>query len=104
MLLRGGEGVDFTANLAISTFDYGTFHLYPISWGVTSGYEAWGSQWILDHAAVQKSVNKPVIIEEYGVPSSDRSTVYASWWSAIETSGLSGGKSRCHNITRLTLY
>lgn len=87
---QGGEGVDFTANLAISTFDYGTFHLYPISWGVSTGYDTWGSQWIVDHAAVQKSVNKPVIMEEYGVPTSDRSTVYAAWWSSIESSGLSG--------------
>lgn len=87
---QGGEGVDFTANLAISTFDYGTFHLYPISWGVSSGYQAWGVQWIADHVTVQNSANKPVIMEEYGVTTSDQATVYAAWWSQIETSGLSG--------------
>lgn len=87
---QGGEGVDFTANMAILTLDYGTFHMYPIGWGITSGYQAWGVQWINDHAAVQKSVNKPVIIEEYGVTSSDRPSVYAAWWKAVETSGLAG--------------
>ncbi|CAG7854116.1 Mannan endo-1,4-beta-mannosidase A; AltName: Full=Endo-beta-1,4-mannanase A; Flags: Precursor [Serendipita indica DSM 11827] len=87
---QGGEGVDFTANMAISTLDYGTFHLYPIPWGVSSGYSTWGAQWINDHAAVQKSLNKPVIIEEYGVIASDRSSAYAAWWSAVETSGLAG--------------
>ncbi|PVF97740.1 glycoside hydrolase [Serendipita vermifera] len=87
---QGGEGVDFTANLQISTLDFGTFHLYPIPWGVSSGYQAWGSQWITDHATVQKSAGKPVIIEEYGVTTSDRSTVYAAWWSTVESSGLTG--------------
>lgn len=87
---QGGEGIDFTANLKISTIDYGTFHLYPIGWGVTSGYQAWGSTWITDHAAVQKSVGKPTIIEEYGVTTSDRATVYAAWWNSIVSSGLSG--------------
>ncbi|KIM23323.1 glycoside hydrolase family 5 protein [Serendipita vermifera MAFF 305830] len=89
---QGGEGIDFTANLKISTIDYGTFHLYPIGWGVTSGYQAWGSTWITDHAAVQKSVGKPTIIEEYGVTTSDRATVYAAWWNSIVSSGLSGGE------------
>ncbi|ORY63485.1 glycoside hydrolase superfamily [Pseudomassariella vexata] len=44
----GGEGVDFLANLKIPTLDYGTFHLYPESWG----YEyTWGPEWILQHDA-----------------------------------------------------
>lgn len=40
---QGGEGVDFEANLRISTLDYGTFHLYTNSWGQT--YD-WGNGWI----------------------------------------------------------
>lgn len=30
---QGSLGIDFVANLAISTLDFGTFHLYPDSWG-----------------------------------------------------------------------
>lgn len=36
----GAEGVDFVANLKIPTLDYGTFHLYPNSWGYDY---TWGS-------------------------------------------------------------
>jgi mannan endo-1,4-beta-mannosidase len=37
----GGEGVDFVKNLEIKTLDYGTFHLYPNSWGYDY---PWGSE------------------------------------------------------------
>lgn len=37
----GGEGVDFTKNLGIKTLDYGTFHLYPNSWGYNY---SWGTE------------------------------------------------------------
>ncbi|PVF91191.1 glycoside hydrolase, partial [Serendipita vermifera] len=84
------EGVDFAANLGISSLDFGTFHSYPIYWEVTTGYQAWGSQWITDHITLQKSKNKPVILEEYGVSTSDRAAVYAAWWNTIEAGGLSG--------------
>ncbi|KAG8769397.1 hypothetical protein FRC16_006718, partial [Serendipita sp. 398] len=87
---QGGEGIDFTANLAISTLDWGTVHMYVIPWGITTGYQAWGVQWIKDHATAQKSANKPVVIEEYGLTTSDRSTVYQAWWDAVVSSGLSG--------------
>ncbi|KAL4863200.1 mannan endo-1,4-beta-mannosidase B [Aspergillus spectabilis] len=59
------EGVDFVKNLEIDTLDYGTFHLYPESWG----YEyAWGSEWVRQHDAIGKRAGKPVVFEEYGTP------------------------------------
>ncbi|CAE6414897.1 unnamed protein product [Rhizoctonia solani] len=67
---QGGEGIDFDANLKISTLDFGTFHSYPIR----------------DHAASQKSANKPVIIEEFGV-TSDQAATYTAWWNEIVSSG-----------------
>ncbi|KAH8163107.1 hypothetical protein CIB48_g5130 [Xylaria polymorpha] len=42
------EGVDFEANLKIPTLDFGTFHLYPESWGTTPD---WGNSWIAAHGA-----------------------------------------------------
>ncbi|KAG8769644.1 hypothetical protein FRC20_004373 [Serendipita sp. 405] len=86
---QGGEGVDFAANMGISTLDYGTFHMYITPWGISDA-QSWGVQWINDHASVQKSSNKPVIIEEYGLTSSDRNSVYQAWWNAVLSSGLAG--------------
>ncbi|KAK7692610.1 hypothetical protein QCA50_004242 [Cerrena zonata] len=83
---QGSEGVDFDANLAISTLDFGTFH---ISWGQTSNPTQWGTQWINDHATSMKNQSKPVILEEFGVTDSQAST-YTAWYSAIVSSGLTG--------------
>lgn len=86
---QGGEGIDFDANLAISSIDFGTYHCYPISWGQTSDPTAWGVQWIKDHAASQKARNKPVIMEEFGVPDNQSST-YKAWYTAVISSSLTG--------------
>jgi mannan endo-1,4-beta-mannosidase len=60
---QSGPGLNFTANLAIPTIDFGTFHLYPSSWGET---DAWAPSWIAAHATAGTQVGKPVILEEYG--------------------------------------
>ncbi|KAG9011517.1 hypothetical protein FRB90_007175 [Tulasnella sp. 427] len=83
------EGPDFPTNLNISTVDFGTAHLYPYSWGETTDPVGWGTSWITYHVAVQKSLNKPVILEEYGVPSDQYST-YQTWLSAVVSSGMTG--------------
>ncbi|KAI0782501.1 glycoside hydrolase superfamily, partial [Irpex lacteus] len=71
-------------NLAVKTIDFGTFHLYPESWGQSSNpsSSAWGSQWIADHATSQKAANKPVIIEEFGV-TTDQPNVYTTWYNEV---------------------
>lgn len=61
----GAEGVDFVANLKVKTLDYGTFHLYPNSWGYNY---TWGSEWIAEHDVIGKAAGKPVVLEEYGTP------------------------------------
>ncbi|KIO30746.1 glycoside hydrolase family 5 protein [Tulasnella calospora MUT 4182] len=83
------EGLDFPTNLAISSIDFGTAHLYPSQWGATSDPVGWGSQWITNHYTVQKQLNKPVILEEFGVTSSQYST-YQTWLSTVVSSGLAG--------------
>ncbi|KAG6848287.1 hypothetical protein H0H93_001512 [Arthromyces matolae] len=85
----GSEGVDFDANLAISTVDFGTFHSYPIPWGQSSDPQGWGTQWIADHATSQTKANKPVILEEFGV-TSNQATVYTAWWNEVVSSGIAG--------------
>ncbi|KAG8701793.1 hypothetical protein FRC09_005125, partial [Ceratobasidium sp. 395] len=86
---QGGEGVDFDANLKISSLDFGTFHAYPGSWGQSANATLWGVQWIKDHAASQKAANKPVIIEEFGV-TTDQVNTYNQWYNAVISSGLTG--------------
>ncbi|RDB24327.1 putative mannan endo-1,4-beta-mannosidase F [Hypsizygus marmoreus] len=86
---QGSEGVDFDANLAIDTLDFGTFHSYPESWGQSGNSQAWGTQWIADHAASQNKVGKPVIIEEFGV-TNNQPTVYTAWLNQVVSSGIAG--------------
>ncbi|CAE6482902.1 unnamed protein product [Rhizoctonia solani] len=86
---QGGEGVDFDANLKITSLDFGTFHSYPVSWGQSANATLWGVQWIRDHAASQKAANKPVIIEEFGV-TTDQVATYTAWYNEIVSSGLTG--------------
>jgi mannan endo-1,4-beta-mannosidase len=86
---QGSEGVDFDANLAISSLDFGTFHSYPIPWGQSSDPTGWGTQWIKDHATSMTKANKPVIIEEFGV-TSNQLTTYTAWLNAVVSSGLTG--------------
>ncbi|KAF5354742.1 hypothetical protein D9756_005256 [Leucocoprinus leucothites] len=86
---QGSEGVDFDANLAISSVDFGTCHSYPTPWGQGGNETAWGTQWIADHATSMKNAGKPVILEEFGVTSNQAST-YTTWFNQIVSSGLTG--------------
>ncbi|KAF9564905.1 CEL4b mannanase [Agrocybe pediades] len=86
---QGSEGVDFDANLAISSIDFGTFHSYPTSWGQSGNEQAWGTQWIADHHTSGVKAGKPVILEEFGV-TTNQATIYAAWYNEIISSGLTG--------------
>ncbi|KAI4243975.1 MAG: hypothetical protein L6R40_003186 [Gallowayella cf. fulva] len=79
----GYEGVDFQANLAIKTLDYGTFHMYPQNWGYNY---TWGNTWIAQHNAIGRALNKPVLLEEYAVPpGQDRVPVMQQWQDTVLT-------------------
>ncbi|KAG7375609.1 hypothetical protein PHYPSEUDO_000499 [Phytophthora pseudosyringae] len=85
-LYSGPSGVDFDANLAIDSIDYGAYHAYPDSWGVaTSEAKSWGVQWIDDHVASGKTAGKPVVLEEYGIKALD-SASYLAWSNQVYTS------------------
>lgn len=58
------EGVDWAANLALPNISFGTYHLYPDSWGVSN---SWGNAWIQAHAKICAQLKKPCLFEEYGV-------------------------------------
>lgn len=73
-----GEGIDFAKNLQIKDLDFGTFHLYPDSWGVSTD---WGSSWVTNHAAACAAAKKPCLFEEYGYPS-NHIAVESPWQKA----------------------
>ncbi|KAL4971701.1 putative mannan endo-1,4-beta-mannosidase F [Aspergillus desertorum] len=82
-----GEGLDFAANLAIDTIDFGTFHLYPGSWGVS--YD-WGNLWVTTHGAACAAAGKPCLFEEYGAPS-DHCAIEVPWQeTAVSSTGIAG--------------
>ncbi|KAJ7074840.1 glycoside hydrolase [Mycena belliarum] len=87
-MYQGSAGIDFAANMKISTLDFGTFHMYPQTWG-ESNTVPWGQQWITDHAAVMNSTNKPVLLEEFGLTGT-RNASYATWYQTILSTGLTG--------------
>lgn len=83
------EGIDWAANLALPNIDFGTFHLYPEAWGVDNSF---GDGWIKAHADVCKSVGKPCLLEEYGVPKADGHCAIDGGWQntslGLEDSGM----------------
>ncbi|KAG8864506.1 hypothetical protein FRB96_005009 [Tulasnella sp. 330] len=85
-----GIGTNFTADLAVSSIDFGTFHSYPESWGETADPVGFGNTWITAHVAVGQKLNKPVIMEEFGVTNSNQTTTYNTWLNTGLTSGLAG--------------
>ncbi|KAG9011518.1 hypothetical protein FRB90_007176, partial [Tulasnella sp. 427] len=94
LVALGDEGMGLTGDgtypyTTYEGIDFGTAHLYPVGWGETSDPVGWGSTWITNHVTVQKQLNKPVILEEYGVPSNQYAT-YQTWLSTVVSSGLSG--------------
>ncbi|EPE02395.1 glycoside hydrolase family 5 protein [Ophiostoma piceae UAMH 11346] len=74
-----GEGLDFEKNLGISTIDFGTYHLYPKTWGVSQA--SFPTDWIKYHAAACKRVGKPCLLEEYG-SETDHCSVEKPWREA----------------------
>jgi mannan endo-1,4-beta-mannosidase len=79
-----GPGLNFTANLAVPDIDFGTYHLYPSSWGET---DSWGPSWIEAHATAAATIGKPVIMEEYG---SDTHADEASWATTVLQTNTAG--------------
>lgn len=58
------NGVDHPGLTALPNIDYGTFHLYPDTWGTGFG---WSERWIDDHLRVARELGKPTVLEEYGL-------------------------------------
>jgi len=86
----GTSGIDWIANLQISSIDYGTVHLYPDSWGQTL---AWGNTWIANHATAGKAVGKPFVLEEFGTTQTGpRSSTIQGWLQTATNNGFGGSQ------------
>ncbi|KAL7937633.1 carbohydrate-binding module family 1 protein [Trichoderma chlorosporum] len=84
-----GEGTDFAKNVQIKSLDFGTFHLYPDSWGTTY---PWGTTWVQTHAAACLGANKPCLLEEYGAENDpcDNEAPWQSTSLSLATQGMGG--------------
>ena len=58
------NGVDHRALTELPAIDYGTFHMYPETWGTGFG---WSERWIDDHLSLARELGKPTVLEEYGL-------------------------------------
>jgi mannan endo-1,4-beta-mannosidase len=94
----GGDGVDHEALLAVKNIDFGTFHLYPESWGHPV---RWASKWIDDHIEAARAAGKPTLLEEYGIiarrdasgaikDDERRRGAYKRWHDLVEKHGGAG--------------
>jgi len=91
----GSEGTDYEAILALKNIDYGTYHLYPESWGAGEESEVWGEHWINDHIALSKKADKPCVNEEFGISSAggkNREYIYSMWLQKIYDLGGAGAQ------------
>jgi len=79
---QGNNGIDFVKNLAISTIDFGTFHMYP---GQFSETDDWGNTYIREHDQAGRNAGKPVILEEYGSTDSPKTKAMSLWQATLES-------------------
>ncbi|KAI9013493.1 glycoside hydrolase superfamily [Hyaloraphidium curvatum] len=82
---QNNDGVDTEAYLALSSIDFGTFHMYPAPWGSGANEGPWGVDWIRAHGATGLRFGKPMLFEEYGSKDrTQRAGWYASWMAEVE--------------------
>lgn len=92
-MYSGDEGVDYDALMGIDTIDFGTYHLYPESWGAADSPLEWGEKWIKDHIAIAKKHNKPTVLEEFGISAltqRNRELIYSQWAQTVYDEGGAG--------------
>jgi mannan endo-1,4-beta-mannosidase len=84
------DGNDFVANAALKNIDFATIHLYSTYWGFKDFVKE-GVQYIEEHAKViKKKLNKPIIMEEFGLPSDKRDEVYPAYMQSMVDNDYNG--------------
>ena len=96
-LYDGSHGVDWEANLAVNGIDFGTYHFYPQDWGHAKDLN-FATRWITDHYVAAADLNKPVIMEEFGLKldtnkvltPQDRDQWFGQWMNTVRNTGTAG--------------
>jgi len=89
----GAEGVDHAALARLPQVDFATYHLYPDAWHRDA---PWSRRWIEDHVDLARTLQKPTLLEEYGVVASgsdgdrERASAYALWHELVVKRGGNG--------------
>jgi mannan endo-1,4-beta-mannosidase len=87
-LFNGSQGVDAEAILGIPDIDFGTYHLYPDQWVQGEDPIAFGQMWIAEHLSAADRADKPMLLEEYGLPASVvRNDAYSAWLDVVQQQG-----------------
>ena len=106
-----GDAELFERSHASPNVDYLTFHMWIKNWGwfdITQPEETYSSavttakQYMSEHVAIAERLNKPIVLEEFGVernggafdhgtPVSYRDSFYAMVYSVIENNAAAGG-------------
>jgi mannan endo-1,4-beta-mannosidase len=85
-LFNGWKGTAFTQNSADPNVDFASIHLYPEWWNFDV---AGGTAWITDHARITASLNKPLVLGEFGM-AQNTATAYSTWLAVVDTENVSG--------------
>jgi len=84
-----GDGNDFVANAALKNIDFATIHLYASYWGFKD-YIKEGIQYFEAHAKAVKKLNKPIIMEEFGIPKEKREEVQPVYMQSLVDNDYNG--------------
>ena len=94
----GEEGFEpFLKSLESAAVDFGSVHLFPESWNWPPGEVASaGARWIVEHAALARQSDKPLILGEFALRNdgaftlAERRAMYRGWFTCAARSGLAG--------------
>ncbi|KAG7450435.1 glycoside hydrolase [Guyanagaster necrorhizus] len=84
---NGEAGENFDLDLTFDNIDFGTYHMYPQSWyteldtpGSNFTVKQWGHNWISQHSNAIRQVEKPLVLEEFGVTGiANKTNIYPAW-------------------------
>ena len=87
----------FTLNTASPYVDYASVHLFPETWAwKPEAVAEAGARWIAEHAAIARSLGKPLLVGEFGLqndgafPLDERRAIYAGWMQCAKETGVGG--------------
>jgi len=91
-------GSSFARNTASPFIDFASVHFYPEAWGLDGpGTAVAGAKWLMEHAAIARSLGKPLFVGELGLRNegeldlSQRRALYRGWLECMREEGVGAG-------------